>query len=577
MRLRSLSLASPKRPLFRRLGLLPELLVDLADDPEETLRAWQLHRPRILQGYPSALRLLAQYCLEHNRSLEPAPRLVFTDSELLLADTRALIEHTFRAPLIDVFGTFETDNIAYQCDRRTGYHVTPDSVVLEIVRDGVPVGPGEIGEIVVTVLHNRTTPFIRYNLHDLAAWATAPCSCGRTAPLLEVFAGRANDLLTYPDGRQLTPMGITAIFSERAHLLRQYQMAPKRRGAFRPFDRADSRVQRSRERVIAPRARRDARSRADRASHHGPHRARSVGQAPRLHPRAVREERCVTSGASSSIPARSHSARWSASLRTSPSSRYLPGCSAPACWRILDRHVGRCPARVVRGSRQHRTRHARIGPPARPGTHVDRYPAAAAVAARISAVGNRHSRRRRAVGPPAGARRDGERVRLSDSGVSGRHDFRAVHRHRAVRLVGARRCRVSGAGVAARRPCNSRRCRTRRHFGVPDPQRRRRSARGTRAVRTLLHHATLASLAAARRRDPPSRLRLLRAEDAERHLLARRLDHSQCAGTAGRGRPVRRRRPHHRRPEPAAGHLRQRGLSGAVAARQSSPRSKCAH
>lgn len=224
MRLRSLSLASPKRPLFRRLGLLPELLVDLADDPEETLRAWQLHRPRILQGYPSALRLLAQYCLEHNRSLEPAPRLVFTDSELLLADTRALIEHTFRAPLIDVFGTFETDNIAYQCDRRTGYHVTPDSVVLEIVRDGVPVGPGEIGEIVVTVLHNRTTPFIRYNLHDLAAWATAPCSCGRTAPLLEVFAGRANDLLTYPDGRQLTPMGITAIFSERAHLLRQYQM-----------------------------------------------------------------------------------------------------------------------------------------------------------------------------------------------------------------------------------------------------------------------------------------------------------------------------------------------------------------
>jgi phenylacetate-CoA ligase len=224
MRLRSLSLASPNRPLFRRLGLLPELLVDLAADPEEVRRAWQLRRPRILQGYPSALRLLAQSCLERNRALEPAPRLVFTDSELLLPETRELLERAFCAPVIDVFGTFETDNIAYQCDRRAGYHVTPDSVILEIVRDGVRVGPGEIGELVVTVLRNRTMPFIRYNLHDLAAWTAEPCGCGRTAPLLEVFAGRANDLLTYPDGRELTPLGISAHFSERAHLLRHYQM-----------------------------------------------------------------------------------------------------------------------------------------------------------------------------------------------------------------------------------------------------------------------------------------------------------------------------------------------------------------
>jgi phenylacetate-CoA ligase len=224
MRLRSLSLASPNRPLFKRLGLLPELLVDLAADPEEVRRAWQLHRPRILQGYPSALRVLAQTYLERNRALEPAPRLVFTDSELLLPETRELLERAFHAPVIDVFGTFETDNIAYQCGRRAGYHVTPDSVIIEIVRDGVRVESGEIGELVVTVLRNRTTPFIRYNLHDLAAWATEPCGCGRTSPLLEVFAGRANDLLTYPDGRELTPMGICALFSERAHLLRQYQM-----------------------------------------------------------------------------------------------------------------------------------------------------------------------------------------------------------------------------------------------------------------------------------------------------------------------------------------------------------------
>jgi phenylacetate-CoA ligase len=164
--------------------------------------------------------------------LTPAPRLVFTDSELLLPDTRALLERAFGAPTIDIFGTFETDNIAYQCAHRNGYHIATDCVVLEIVRDGKPVPIGEDGEIVATVLMNRTTPFIRYNLRDIGRLSTLPCPCGLPFPLLAVIEGRVNDLVVLPDGRKCTPQGIFAGMNNLADTVRHYQLRQTAAGIF---------------------------------------------------------------------------------------------------------------------------------------------------------------------------------------------------------------------------------------------------------------------------------------------------------------------------------------------------------
>lgn len=73
----------------------------------------------MLQGYPSALRTLAHYCLESRLKLDPAPRIVFTDSEPLMPDTRALLQQAFGARVIDIFGTYETDDIAWHVGRAT--------------------------------------------------------------------------------------------------------------------------------------------------------------------------------------------------------------------------------------------------------------------------------------------------------------------------------------------------------------------------------------------------------------------------------------------------------------------------
>lgn len=222
--LRLTAFPAQRRPWFTALGLLREWQLDCATDPATIIAEWREIEPSILQGYPSSLRTLAQHCLGRGERLDPAPRRVFTDSEMLDADTRAILEQTFGTPVIDIFGTYETDNIAYQCNERGGYHVTLDSVVLEVVGgDGREVASGEDGELVVTVLTNRTHPFIRYRLGDIGRISAAPCACGRGFPLLEVISGRADDMIVLADGTQRTPMDVLARLDGFAASLRHYQ------------------------------------------------------------------------------------------------------------------------------------------------------------------------------------------------------------------------------------------------------------------------------------------------------------------------------------------------------------------
>ena len=85
-----------------------------------------------------------------------------------------------------------------------------DCVIMEFLKKGNPVKPGEVGEIVFTVLDNYTFPFIRYNIHDLAAYTDRPCSCGRTFPLMKIIAGRMYDYAKKSDGTKISSTPLTS-------------------------------------------------------------------------------------------------------------------------------------------------------------------------------------------------------------------------------------------------------------------------------------------------------------------------------------------------------------------------------
>lgn len=209
---------------FERLGVLREWRIGCNEPHAFQLQAFNRFRPQVIQGYPSALTSLASFVRDQAVQIHK-PRLIFTDSELLTPENRRLIEQTYRAPVIDVFGSWETGNIAYECDRHRGYHMAIDCVVFELItKDGNPAGDGEEGEMVCTVLDSLAMPLIRYNLHDIAARTAHPCPCQRSFPLLEVIAGRSDDMVRLADGRTLSPQGFLASFNFVNEAVKEFQI-----------------------------------------------------------------------------------------------------------------------------------------------------------------------------------------------------------------------------------------------------------------------------------------------------------------------------------------------------------------
>ena len=213
-----------------RWGPFPERKMNCTSDISLQVDELCNRKPMLVQGYPSALRCLS-FELVTRRIETPYVKTVFTDSELLTPDTRALIEKAFDAPVIDIFGSFETDNIAYQCSSESDYHVTTDSVIAEVLNDGRPELERD-GDLVVTVLRSRMTPFIRYNLRDQVRMLEAPCSCGRTFPLMKIVAGRSDDLIIHRDGRREPPMSMTNSMLQCSDIFREYQITQNDIGQF---------------------------------------------------------------------------------------------------------------------------------------------------------------------------------------------------------------------------------------------------------------------------------------------------------------------------------------------------------
>jgi phenylacetate-CoA ligase len=160
-------------------------------------------RPRILFGYASSVHKFAQFAREKGYD-DLTFRGVFTTAERLLPSVREDIEQVFGCKVFNRYATLELGDIACDCEEHTGLHVSLENNYVEILRDGQPADPGEVGDIIVTNLNNLGMPFIRYNIGDLGTWDRGgACPCGRAAPMLESLEGRTVDMFQTRDGRQV--------------------------------------------------------------------------------------------------------------------------------------------------------------------------------------------------------------------------------------------------------------------------------------------------------------------------------------------------------------------------------------
>jgi phenylacetate-CoA ligase len=187
----------------------------------ECVRQINRYRPKTIVGYTTALCLLAQYLRDHHLEIA-RPNAVVTAAEGVNSLQRQLMEAAFGAPVFVPYGSREFMLIAMECEQHNGLHISADNLIVEVLAP-----EGEVGEIVITDLHNYGMPFIRYKIGDLGVATSRQCPCGRGLPLLERVEGRVLDAIRTPDGRVLPGEFFPHMLKE-FDAVRQFQVIQKR-------------------------------------------------------------------------------------------------------------------------------------------------------------------------------------------------------------------------------------------------------------------------------------------------------------------------------------------------------------
>ena len=137
-------------------------------------------------GTPTFLMTVIKRAEEmgYNFSQQLAVKKTWFTGEMLPPSLRQIFEETYHLATSQAYAVTEPGGaIAYECQEKSGLHLMDDYIV-EIVdpQTGKQLKPGEVGEIVVTPVHNRSWGLIRFGTGDMSSLITAPCPCGQDCP-----------------------------------------------------------------------------------------------------------------------------------------------------------------------------------------------------------------------------------------------------------------------------------------------------------------------------------------------------------------------------------------------------------
>jgi phenylacetate-CoA ligase len=156
-------------PIKRQL-IFSSAHLDAAHMPRYA-EALALHRPQLVEAYPSVLYLLARWLVEHPvPAFTSAVRGVMLYSETVYGFQTKLFREVFHCPVLAHYGHSERVLMAASMPDDDRYFFWPQYGWMELVGfDGRPVRePGVVGEIVGTGFDNRAMPFVRYRTGDMA-------------------------------------------------------------------------------------------------------------------------------------------------------------------------------------------------------------------------------------------------------------------------------------------------------------------------------------------------------------------------------------------------------------------------
>lgn len=169
----------------------------------EAVHFLQRAKPTYVWGFVSAVVELARHASQIAPDAErPLAPFAKVHGEMLYPHQRREIEDGLGARVIETYGCNEMGTVAYECPSGS-LHVFSEHVEVEIMNDGVPADPGEMGEIILTCTTNRVMPLVRYRIGDRGRLSPHPCRCGLPHPVISGIEGRVSDVLLTATGARV--------------------------------------------------------------------------------------------------------------------------------------------------------------------------------------------------------------------------------------------------------------------------------------------------------------------------------------------------------------------------------------
>lgn len=198
---RTFCLPSPHRlsrsdSFVQRLGLLRRDCVAYTAPAAEMVAAYRRQPVDLLYANRSHLVMMAEHIKAHGLEID-LPRLVCSSSEMMDAYSRNLIEEVFGpGRLFEVYGAVEFNNLAFQIRGESCFRFNHDTDLLELENKEGQVNP-HAGHCLVTDLHIRSFPLVRYRLDD---WIEMEKGDG--VPRIRRIIGRRDDRFILANGER---------------------------------------------------------------------------------------------------------------------------------------------------------------------------------------------------------------------------------------------------------------------------------------------------------------------------------------------------------------------------------------
>jgi len=170
-----------------------------------------------IYGYTNSLVLFARYLIDNQVVLAdecPSLKVCIPTSETVTKEDREIMTAGFGVKVVNEYGVSEAGAIVAFEDDNLDWILSTETQYIEILDDdNSPLEYDIGGNVIITDLHNRAMPFIRYRVGDVGVLTATANGKG---PVLKSLLGRTNDNVILPSGK-ISP-GLTFYYISRSIL-----------------------------------------------------------------------------------------------------------------------------------------------------------------------------------------------------------------------------------------------------------------------------------------------------------------------------------------------------------------------